>query len=377
MRPIFYYTYMNTLFPNNKSMHHEATEGGRGSTAVETMPLSEIVKQSPEEALKELELFSQERVRDLDGFFDYVREHADELKTDFEVRTTAEMKYQEHEKLMKDMYAAAMESAYRDTPEIFTQVIRLQQRLSSQFFLAGAPSGKLYGLHEMRLLSNPFSDPLFRTSLHIELDKNGLVDDRWEGVKKELDEQIFLSTKEKSPEIRLPEVPELTKNQLKELATLYRKMETDPAFRKQIEETKTQVIEPAPGKEKAPEKKNKSVLWKYAKKGLMYLAIGGAVAAGIYFLGPQVLAWAKDVLRDLFGQGPISNTARWINSTFETAREGISWIGDKIGQGWHWVSGIFKDMAAGREALRRGKEIADTIGGDVPDVPGIPRIPKP
>ncbi len=368
---------MNTLSPNNKSMYHETTEGGRGSTAVEAMPLSEIVKQSPEQALRDLESFSQERVKDLDSFFDYVKDNAKDLQSNFEVRTTAEMKYQEHERLMKDMYSAAMESAYKDAPEVFTQVIRLQQKLSSQFFLASTPSGKLYGLHDMRILSNPFADPLFRTSLHIELDKNGLADDRWESVKKELDEQIFLATKEKSPEIRLPEVPELNKNQLKEIALLYKKMETDPTFKKQIEDTKTQVIESAPEKGKASEKKNKSVLWKYAKKGLIYLAIGGAVAAGVYFLGPQILEWAKNWWKDLFGQGPLSNTSRWVNGTFDTIREGISWIGSKVDKGWQWVSGIFKDMASGREALRIGKEISDAVGGDVPNTPGIPRIPKP
>ncbi len=369
---------MDTSTSNNNIMFQEAAEGGGSSTAtLETPSLREIVNQEPEKALKDMESFKQQQIDNLNSLFNLIGEKGEALNTDFEARTVIEMKYQEHEKLMNEIYQSAIHSARRDDLDLFYGVVNIQESLLTEYEKGLQATGQ--SLSNIRAIENPYNDPLFKNSLSIEIEKMSLPADKWEGIIKELEEQTFTTQKEEEIKVEKREVPELTKAQLKEISTLYKKMEEDPEFKRQIEEANPQVIQAPPEEVKAMAEKaeKESTLWKYAKKGILYLAIGGAIAAGVVFLGPTILAWAEKAITSIFGSEALTTLSSWVNGAFEVIKEGVTWIGDKVGEAWNWVSGIFSNTEAGRGALEAGKEALQGGGGIVPNFPDLPIVPIP
>lgn len=361
---------MDISSPNDKNMFKETAEGsGHSSTTMEIPSLDEIISQPPEQALKSLETFREAQKNVLQDFFKLIKEKEGDLNSDFEARTVIEMKYQEHENLLKDMYRAAIETARKDSPEVFEGIMKAKYVLASEYY-SQLMTARNFNIGGLRITHNPFIDPLFETSLKIELDRMDAVDDRWQNARELLDNQVY-PLGEKSVEKEALQVPELTKSNLNDVALSYRKMAEDPAFMKQVEGAKTQVIEAKPQEIKITvEKEKESTLWKYAKKGMFYLAIGGAVAAGLYFGGPYLIEWAKKLLDHLLGGGA-GETAKWVNGAFETIKEGITWVGDKLGDAWRWVAGIAENTGAANQAVEEANRLLRGGSDIIPQTPGF------
>ena len=369
---------MDISTSNDNTMFQEAVESSGSSTAtLETPSLREIINQEPEQALRDMESFKQQKIEKLNSLFNFIGEKGEAINTDFETRTVVEMKYQNHEKLMNDIYQSAIDSARKDDLDLFYGVVNIQESLLAEY--EKGLQSKAQSLTNVRAIENPYNDPLFKSSLSIELGKMSLPADKWEEIIKGLEEQSFTTQKEEEVKLEKREAPELTKDQLKEIAAIYKKMEEDPEFRKQIEAANPQVIQAPPEEVKAVAEKveKESTLWKYAKKGLLYLAVGAAVAAGIYFLGPAVLAWAKKAFTSLFGSDALNTLSDWLNGAFETIKDGLTWIGDKLESAWHWVTGIFSDTAAAQEAADKAREVIRGSGGSIPRLPDLPINPSP
>jgi hypothetical protein len=363
---------MDISSPNNKNMLQEAVEGGGQATATMEVPsLDEIIKQPPEQAVKSLETFKEAHRHNLKGFFDLVQEKAGDLGSDFEARTVVEMRQKEQDDLMKDMYRASVETIKNDNPEVFIAiektrkalVVDCKEKMVNTEGLAKEEVKKTYDILE---------DTLYGYSLLRELEKAG---DNWEPAREELVNEKYISEGETAIEVEKREVPPVTKENLPEVADAMRKGKKD--YEKYIDAVKTEVIEPTPQEIKiSVEQQKESTTWKLAKKGMLYLAIGAGVGAALYFGAPHLGPWIKDLILSLFGEGSLDTLGKTLNGAFSTIKEGLTFIGDRLGSAWNWMTGIFGEAEAGKKALDIGNKVLGSRSGGGLDLPDIPIFPS-